>query len=344
MFSMKLLIVLVNYHGSDFTIACLESLRSELAAMPHARVALCENGSGSDQAALLASAIERLEMGDRVTLTILPQNLGFTGGNNAVIRPALESADPPEYVLLLNNDTLVTSGSVVRLIEFLDAHPEAGLCGSRLEYPDGTSQMAARRTMTAMSEFDMGLRFGPISRLMARWSVCPPEQDEPHRVDWVPGAALLIRRNVLEEVGLLDEGLYTYFDDVDYCLRAQRAGWPTWYVPDSRVVHFLGQTTGVTDRRPRRRPDYWFLARRRYFLKNHGPWHAAAADAAAISGLTLGGLRRWISRKQDPDPPRFLWDIIRHSVFVTGFAIQPVPNPALPAGHSPPRKHQPRVA
>jgi GT2 family glycosyltransferase len=133
-------------------------------------------------------------------------------------------------------------------------------------------------------------------------------------------------REVFEHIGLLDEDFFTYFEDVDFCLRAGRAGWPTWYVPESRIVHLVGQSSGIGryNEKEKRRGAYWFRARRHYFLKNHGRGHAAAADAAAIAGLLLWKARCLIERRHDPDPPCFLRDLIRHSVFVTGFARRPV--------------------
>lgn len=328
---MKLLIVLVNYHGSALTLDCLQSLQGELAKLPEAYVALCENGSGDEETTRLRRGVEELGLADRVTITAVFPNRGFTGGNNAVIRPALASPSPPEAVLLLNNDTIVRAGAIATLVDFMRERPDVGLCGSRLEYPDGQSQRAARRTLTAVSEFESQIRFGVATRLMRRWVIAPPEQDAPHECGWVPGAALMIRRQVLETVGLLDEDLFTYFDDVDYCLRARRAGWPTWYVPQSRIVHLVGQTTGVTAEsvQPKRRAPYWFMARRHYYLKNFGAAYAALADALAISGLALWKLRTVIERRPDPDPPHFLRDHVRNSVFVTGFRRRPVTNPAL---------------
>ncbi len=142
---------------------------------------------------------------------------------------------------------------------------------------------------------------------------------------------MIVRREVFEKIGLLDEDLYTYFDDVDLCLRAHQAGWPTWYVPDSRVVHLVGQTTGLTKDagKPTRRPAYWFAARRHYFLKNYGPLRTALGDAGWIVGFGTWRVRRRIQGKPDPDPPHMLRDSVRHTVFVTGFRRRPVRNPAL---------------
>ena len=147
---------------------------------------------------------------------------------------------------------------------------------------------------------------------------------------------------MLDEIGLLDEGLYTYFDDSDICLRAARAGWETWYVPESRIIHLEGATTGHRDRpgRSADAPRYWFQARRRYFLKNHGAVYTALVDAAYILGLAAWRLRRRIQRKPDVDPPSSCGDSIRHSVFGAGFEVPVAENPATARGGDAPRGHR----
>jgi N-acetylglucosaminyl-diphospho-decaprenol L-rhamnosyltransferase len=139
---------------------------------------------------------------------------------------------------------------------------------------------------------------------------------------------MIIRREVFEDTGLLDEGYYTYFDDIDFCFNAKKHGWPTWYVPTSRVVHLVGQSTGVTNR-PKRFPPYLFEARRRYFLKNHSPAYAAMVDAGMIIGLSLWRLRVLLTGKEDTTAPHLPWDSIQHSVFFKGFKLADVKNPTL---------------
>ncbi|MGO9466436.1 MAG: glycosyltransferase family 2 protein, partial [Isosphaeraceae bacterium] len=124
-------------------------------------------------------------------------------------------------------------------------------------------------------------------------------------------------------------GLFTYFDDVDIFLRAQRAGWETWFVPQSKVVHIEGAATGVGAREIKRLPAYWFQARRRYFLKNYGNLRTALADAAFLCGFALWRLRCRLQHKPDADPPHMLADAFRHSVFRTGFKLREVENPAM---------------
>lgn len=329
---MKLLVVVVSYRVTDLTIDCLRSLSTEIHHVPGARVAVCENGTGGDAAERIQALIDREGWGEWVSLQAIHPNLGFTGGNNVILRPALAAPDPPDYFCLLNADTIVRPHALDTMLEFLDAHPRVGIAGSRLENPDGTPQRSAFRFQTPLSELERGISLGVVSKLLSRWVVAPPPPEGPTRTDWVSGASLFVRRQVLEQIGVLDEDYYTYHDDIDLCFNAAKAGWETWYVPSSRVVHLVGQTTGVGAKTPKRFPEYALQARRHYFLKNHGPLYAALADAAYITGFALWRLRRRLQGKADLDPPHLLGDAIRNSVFATGFAKRPVQNPALLPG------------
>jgi GT2 family glycosyltransferase len=159
-----------------------------------------------------------------------------------------------------------------------------------------------------------------VSKLLRNWVVAPPASDQPHQTDWVAGASMMIRREVFESIGLLDEKYFMYFEEVDFCLRANRAGWKCWYVPESRVVHYVGQSSGVTDtkRPPKRLPTYWFDSRRRYFLKNYGWLYAALTDVIWILGFTIWRWRRVVQRKPDDDPPKLWSDFLLNSIFLKG--------------------------
>jgi len=341
---MKLLVVIVNYRVANLTIDCLRSVAEEISSVPETHVAVCENGTGDDSAERIQKAITENGWSAWCTFTAIHPNLGFTGGNNVILRPALQSSDPPQYVLLLNADTIVRPNAFTALIDFMDQHPKVGIAGSRLEDPDGTPQCSAFRFQSPISEFEAGLRLGMVSRLLKRWVTAPPVTDHATETDWVAGASMIIRQQVFRDIGLLDEGYYTYFDDIDFCFNARQAGWPTWYVPTSHVVHLVGRTTGVTSKRPKRQPAYVFQARRRYFLKNHGPIYAAMADIGLIAGATLWRLRVMLTGKEDPTPPHFTRDSIRHSVFVTGFKLRDVRNPALAAQQAGNRAGNPALA
>jgi N-acetylglucosaminyl-diphospho-decaprenol L-rhamnosyltransferase len=325
---MKLLVVITNYRVAHLTIDCLRSIADEIGRVPGAYVAVCENGTGDESFERIEKAITKNGWGSWCSLTALSTNLGFTGGNNILIRPALHSADPPEYVLLLNADTIVRPNAFRALVDFMDRHPEIGIAGSRLEDPDGTPQRSAFQFPSPLSEFEGHLKLGLVSWLLKRWVVAPPVSAAACKTDWVAAASMIVRREVFHDIGLLDEGYFTYFEDVDFCLNARKAGWPTWYVPASRVVHFVGQSTGITVKRPKRQPAYSFEARRRYFLKNHGPLGAALADMGKILGLALWRLRVLFG-KPDSTAPCLLRDCFTHSVYLTGFKLKTVQNPAI---------------
>jgi GT2 family glycosyltransferase len=211
----------------------------------------------------------------------------------------------------------------------MDGHPKVGIAGSRLEWPDGSPQGSPFWFPGIASELNRGLKLGIVAKLLSSSLVIDPKPQKPSPVDWLGGTSMIIRREVIDAIGPLDEGLYTYFDDVDYCLNAMRAGWPTWFVPESRIVHLEGRSTGIKGNSHKRLPGYWFQARRRYFLKNHGALYTALADAAFLTGFAIWRLRRRIQRKPDTDPQHMLIDSFRNSVFLTGFKVREVENPAL---------------
>src|SRR4051794_12169246 len=218
---MRLLIVIVNYKVADLTIQCLRSLEPEVARVPGGmRVAVCENGTGPESVEKLRRAIDENGWTSWVDLSSIFPNRGFTGGNNAVIRPAMASGDPPQYVVLLNADTIIHPGAMQSLVDFMDAHPRAGIAGSWLEGLDGAVQASPFRFYGIATEFDRGLKLGIVSRLLKRWAVIPPKPTSAQKVDWVSGASMIIRKEVIDAIGPLDDDYYTYFDDIDYCLSA----------------------------------------------------------------------------------------------------------------------------
>jgi N-acetylglucosaminyl-diphospho-decaprenol L-rhamnosyltransferase len=327
---MKLLVVIVSYRVTDLTIDCLRSLSGEIGRIPGTHVAVCENGSGGDAEERLRCAIVDNGWDSWVDLNAIYPNRGFTGGNNAVIRPAMRSGDAPEYFLLLNADTMVKEHALDALVQFMDTHPRAGIAASQFLWPNGEVRASPFRFPGIASELERGLQLGIVSRLLSPWSVILPQPERASRTDWVAGASMILRRTMLEQIGLLDDGLYTYFDDIDICLRAARAGWETWHVPESRVVHLEGASTGVaTHGQPKRRPAYWHQARRRFFLNNYGIGYTALADLVFILGYAIQRLRCWLQRKPVAHTPHMLVDSIRQSVFLAGIKVPVVENPAL---------------
>ena len=314
---MNVLVVIVNYRTAGLTIDCLRSLRDEVATVPGPRVIVTDNASGDDSVTRIAEAIASNGWASWVTLQPLDRNGGFACGNNAAIEPALRGSAAPDYVLLLNPDTVVRPGAIGALVDFMEAHRQVGIAGSRLENPEGTPQSSAFRFPTVVSELEEGLRIGWVSHLLAGRRVAPAPPASHCRTDWVAGASMIIRKAVFDAIGLLDERYFMYYEEVDFCRRASKAGWPCWYVPESRIVHLVGQSSGVTDVKLalKRRPAYWFESRRRYFLTHCGRVATFLADLFWTAGFAQWRVRRAILAKPDPDPARLLADFIRHNFF-----------------------------
>ena len=155
------------------------------------------------------------------------------------------------------------------------------------------------------------LRFGLlVERLMPN----VPIPESPRQIDWVSGAFMMVRAEVFDAIGLLDESYFLYYEETDFTLRARSAGWTCWHVPESRVVHLVGQSSGVTkaDRRKRRVPAYWFESRSRYFAVNHGRLYAAVTDLLVAAALLVWKARCLVRQKSEVDPPYFLRDLLRH--------------------------------
>lgn len=321
---MNLLIVIVNYRSAALTADALTSVLPELESLQSCHVVVVDNASGDDSMTSLSKFLDdNPDLARFVTLVAAERNGGFSYGNNVGVRHWLKDHEPPEYVLLLNPDTISRPRAFQELLQFMDANRDVGIAGSRLEDPDGTPQRSAFRFPSVLGEFEGSFNFGPVSRLLARWVLAPPVSDAAHLTDWVAGASMIIRWKVIEQVGLLDEAYFMYFEEVDYCLHANRAGWPCWYVPSSHVVHLVGQISQVTDpkKKNRRRPQYWYESRRRYFLKNHGALASISADLAHIAGHSLHRARCLVERRPHGAPAQFLMDLVRFGVFSKGFKL-----------------------
>ena len=319
---MKVLAVVLNYRTPELAVRCLESLEHEVAQIGAMRVVVPDNASGDGSVETIGGAIRDR---DWTWAEVMPlaENGGYCFGNNAGIRPNLQGDDPPDYVILINPDAYIRDNAISALLSFMDEHPDVGIAGSRLEDPDGTPHNGAFRFPGLATELIDGFRLGVLTKALKDKDLRYDLGDEPMPVDWVVGASMMIRGEVFDDIGLLDEKYFLYFDEVDFCLRANRAGWPCWYVPQSVVVHLVGQSTGISDTRkqPPRYPDYWFYSRRRFYVKNYGKLRAVLADLAYLIGFTTFRIRRVVQRKPDKDPPRFWWDFLRNSTLFKGFRL-----------------------
>ncbi|MBV7340255.1 glycosyltransferase family 2 protein [Chloroflexi bacterium TSY] len=226
-------IVIINWNTRDLLKACLESVDEERSALTDLGIEtiVVDNASSDDSVQMLQ------EQFSWVKLIENDNNLGFARANNQAI-----AISQGEYVLLLNSDTIVKSGALKTLIQFMEQNPDAGACGSRLLNPNGTLQISCSPAPTVWSELYRLLYLDNLYPLaiyrMHGWST-----SEPRLVDNVQGAAMLLRRRVIETVGVLDDQYFMYTEEVDLCRRIRVAGWKIYWVPQSRIIHYGGQSS-----------------------------------------------------------------------------------------------------
>lgn len=312
---MSVLVVIVNYRTPGLTVDCLRSLAPELAKVPGGRAIVADNLSPDDSIQKISQAIRENDWQSWCTFMPLPKNGGFAYGNDEAIRAGL-TADV-DLIWLLNPDTIVLPGALTELIEFMAAHPRAGILGGRAENRDGSARRSSFRFPTPLGELEDAMRFAPLSKALKNRAIAPPVPDHAVEAEWVSGASMMVRREVIDRVGLLDAGYFMYYEETDFCIRAVRAGFECWYVPASRIIHLVGQSSGVTGaaKAVKRRPKYVFDSRARYFGKNHGWLTLQIANLCWLLGYPIGTLWQRSRGKRRNDPPKLWWDFLRYNYF-----------------------------
>jgi N-acetylglucosaminyl-diphospho-decaprenol L-rhamnosyltransferase len=321
---LDVVVIIVSYKTADLTIRALHSLEPQRHSPGvRLRVVVVDNASGDYPA--IEDAVTRRAWAAWVMLVQAPRNGGFAYGNNLGARKAYGTA-VPDYIYLLNPDAEVLPGAISGMVRYLETHPGAGIVGSGIVNRDGSAWPIAFRFPGLLSELESGLGLRLATWILKRWTVPRIMGDEPERVDWVCGASVMIRPEVFAAIGGMDENYFLYYEETDFCYRASRAGFETWYVPESRVMHIRGQSTTVTDLtlEPKRLPLYWFESRRRFFAKTYGIGYAVLIDMAAVIGNCFGIVKRSVQGRH-PGVPFFVRDLIRHSVlWAKNRALQPL--------------------
>jgi N-acetylglucosaminyl-diphospho-decaprenol L-rhamnosyltransferase len=222
--------IVVNYNTRDLLRPCIDALRASAVGL-RLQTVIVDNASRDDSASLL-----RTEFAD-CELLFNAENVGFGRANNQALALARG-----RYVLLLNTDAFVAPDSLERTVRYLDENPRCGLLGVRLEGRDGELQPSCRYFPTPWSEFlsTTGLaRFFPRTRMVDNMDW---DHAAVRECDWVPGCYYLVRRSVIDQVGLFDPRYFLYYEEVDHCRAVKAAGWAVVFYPDTTVVHIGGES------------------------------------------------------------------------------------------------------
>ena len=285
---MDLSIVVVTYQSRDHILACLRSLESALRS---------EGGSPLTWECVVVDNDSR-DGGPELVERELPwARVVRTGGNlgyaKAVNRGLAETSG--RSVLVSNPDCIWETGSIARLEAWLGSHARCGIAAPRIHNTDGSLEYSARAYPTPFAflfnRYSLMSRLFPRNPWTRRYLLLDWDHSSPRGVDWVSGAAMLVRREAVADVGGMDEAFFMFNEDVDWCRRMNLAGWSVDYVPDARVVHHIGASEGTSDR--------VILERHRgmihYFRKHHpapAPLDALAATLIMARARLMMALNR----------------------------------------------------
>lgn len=307
-------VIVVNYGTPELVLAGIESVLAQRDTPYRAEVHLVDNASPGDDAAIFRAAHADRGWGDRVILHLETENHGFGRGNNVVLEQLAARDVPPDYVFLLNPDAQLENDALAVLLSRAEADPRVGMAGAGIALPGGQPVTAAFRFPSARAEFAHAVNFGPVTRLFARSEVALPPDHPEGPVDWVAGAAVLMRFSMLQEIGFFDPAFFLYFEEVDLMHRAVRAGWTILYVPAARVIHAEGAATDQKSSRKERRarPAYWYESWRHYHAKTHGSGGAILTGLAWMAGAGINYVIALLRGQAPKAPKNFYPDFWRH--------------------------------
>jgi len=304
----SVLTIILNYKTAEMTLQSAQAALREMAGLT-GEIVIVDNDSGDGSFETIQDHVT-VQGWANVRVVQSGRNGGFGAGNNVGLKMTMSTGTPPDYFYVLNSDAFPDVGSIKALLEYLEAHPKVGFAGSFIHGPEGDAHLTTFRFPSIWSELEGAARFGPISRLLQNKRVPIDVPDHTRAVDWLAGASLMMRRDVLEDIGLFDETFFLYFEETDLCRRAKMAGWPTVFVRESEVTHIGSVSTGM--KTWTRMPQYWFNSRLHYFRKNHGWLYGILAVKAHVFGGLIWRIRRLLQGKPQADPERFLRDLIIH--------------------------------
>ncbi|MBI3946278.1 MAG: glycosyltransferase family 2 protein [Armatimonadetes bacterium] len=289
-------VAVVNWNTRDDLEACLRSVYERNDNPPSYAVGVVDNASVDGSAEMVAGRFPQ------AALLRNRENRGFSAANNQIIK-----GSQSRYVLLLNPDAQTHPGTLAALVRFMDENPDIGICGPLVLNPDGSVQYSARRFPTLLAGAFRNTLLGrlfPRNRYTREYLLSDWDHRTQRDVDWVSGAAMMIRRAVLDQVGILDERFFMYSEDVDICFRARAAGWRVTFFPGAAVTHARAHSS---DKAQLRSILQFHRSMYRFWRKHYAPrssWPVRLAAPVAIG--TRAGL---LAAKNLTDRVRARWRV-----------------------------------
>ena len=320
---MRLSVVFLSYNTRDLTRQALSAVRAAAEGL-EVEVFVVDNASADGSADMVAEEFPEVE------LICNAANVGFAAGNNVALRQVAG-----EYALLINTDTIVRRDALRTMVEFLDAHPQAGACGCKILDPDGTLQLDSRRgfptPLAAFCKMSGLSRLFPKHPLIARYHMTYLDPEQTAEVEVLSGSCMMVRKAAMDQVGLLDESYFMYGEDIDWCYRFHQAGWKIYYVPTTAIIHFRGESGRGTplkilyrksqamsifvDKHMARRYRFFPLWLLQVGIALHGTFRFLARAGRALAmplidaGLVLCGLKLGLAVRYHPELVPFIYRI-----------------------------------
>lgn len=299
--------IILNYGTPQLAIDCANSVLPQIEALDGALV-IVDNASPDNSYAQLSAWREGLGPAAPVEVILSPRNDGFASGNNIGVR-----ARKADFHLLLNSDTIVREGALAAMLAAMREDEYIGILGAKITDEAGVEQTSRFRNPTPFGEFVEASGLDLFYKIFAR-RVVPILPNEDADADWIGFPCVMLRARMIDEIGLLDEGYFMYFEDADYCRRAAQAGWKIATCPDAEVAHFQGASSKVEEaiREKRRLPAYYYASRARYFTRWYGKTGFVAANLLWHLGRAAGWARLLAFRRPRSAPAGAAHDIWRH--------------------------------
>lgn len=308
---MDISIIVVNWNVKELLRSCVQSLLAACQAVSGltAEIIVVDSASADGSVEMIRQEFPQ------VKLVASPQNLGYARGNNLGSQVA-----QGRYLFWLNPDTVAQPDSLGQLVRYMDTHPAVGVVGPQLLWPEGTIQSSRRRLPTLGTLFWESTLLGqwfPQNRFIQYYHLVDQPADQVQVVEWVVGAALFIRRETWNQVGPLDEGLFMYFEETDWCRRCLQAGWEIHYLPAAKIIHYEGKSS---EQVVAARAVRFQRSKLHYTRKYFGPGWAAALKAflwltfafqwGEETAKWLIGHRRSLRRERMGAYQQVLWELL----------------------------------
>ncbi len=277
---MDLSVIIVNWNTRDLLQLCLSSCLVGQTGLDY-EIIVIDNGSVDGSAAMVNDKFPQ------VKLIRNQHNLGFCAANNQGLRLAQS-----RYVLLLNSDTQVWPQTFSKLVKYADSQPRSGVIGCHLVNPDGSDQWSVRRFPQVIDQIIILTKLANFwPKLLNRYLMADFDYRQANNVDQVMGAAMLIRQEVLSDIGLLDERFWSWFEDVDFCYRARAADWLVSYTPSATIRHDKGQS--FAQHQSLTKQKIWLKSLWYYLTKHHSPLARIVVAPFAVLSLGLAAGVGW---------------------------------------------------